>query len=97
MLKNIISLKLNLLKIYFIILFNIIYVYEISDNNIDYFLTQKPYILIRSNRRNRKKPNNKATFLCGSILLKYVLKVLREAPKDNRVSENVEIKEILHY
>ena len=67
---------------------------EITDNNIDYFLTQKPYILMKSNRRNRKKPNKKATYLCNTSLLKYVLRVLRESPKDDRVSDNTEIKEI---
>ena len=67
---------------------------EITDNNIDYFLTQKPYILMKSNRRNKKKPNKKATYLCETSLLKHVLRVLREAPKDNSVSDNTEVKEV---
>ena len=66
---------------------------QIVDHNIDYFLTQKPYILKRSKRGNKKKPNSNATYLCPNIMLRYVLYTLKVAPK-NKVSENNEIKNI---
>ena len=67
---------------------------EIVDHNIDYFLTQKPYILKRSKRGNKKKPNQKATYITNNMMLRYVFSTLKESPKDNKISENNEIKNI---
>jgi len=67
---------------------------EVVDHNIDYFLTQKPYILKRSKRGNKKKPNSKATYITNNIMLRYVLYTLKEAPKDNKISDNDEIRDI---
>ena len=67
---------------------------EIVDHNIDYFLTQKPYILKRSKRGNKKKPNQKATYIINNMMIRYVFSTLKESPKDNKISENTEIKNI---
>ena len=67
---------------------------EVVDHNIDYFLTQKPYILKRSKRGNKKKPNSKATYLLNNIMLRYILFTLKEAPKNNKIANNDEIREI---
>ena len=54
---------------------------QIVDHNIDFFLTQKPYVLKKSRRGNKKKQNSNATYLCPNIMLRYVLHTLKIAPK----------------
>lgn len=67
---------------------------EVVDHNVDYFLTQKPYIIRRSKRGSKKKPNTKATYVCDNMMLRYILHTVREAPKDNKVANNDEIRQI---
>lgn len=66
----------------------------IVDNNVDYFLTQKPYILKKTKKTKKKIPNQKATYLVPGNLLRYFIFVLNESPKDGKVSRNKDIKHL---
>lgn len=66
----------------------------IVDHNIDYFLTQKPYILKKSRRGNKKRPNPNATYIINGNLLRYVFYTLKQSPKKDKIMDNVEIKNI---
>ena len=66
----------------------------IVDNNVDYFLTQKPYILKKSKNTKKKIQNQKATYLVPGNLLRYFVYVLNESPKDGKVSRNKDLKHL---
>ena len=66
---------------------------DVVDKNVDFFLTEKPYVLKGKNKKN-KKENSNATYLCQGNMLRYVLSSLRNPPKKNKVSRNQEINEI---
>lgn len=64
---------------------------EIVDKNLDYFLTQKPYILKRSKRGKKKIPNKKSTSVCNGTMLRYIISTLKQSPKEGKISKNNEI------
>lgn len=66
----------------------------IVDNNVDYFLTQKPYILKKTKNTKKKIPNQRATYLVPGNLLRYFVYVLNESPKDGKVSRNRDLKNL---
>ena len=66
----------------------------VVDNNVDYFLTQKPYILKKTKKTKKKLPNQKATYLVPGNLLRYFVYVLNESPKDGKVSRNKDLKHL---
>jgi hypothetical protein len=60
---------------------------EVVDKNVDFFLTEKPYIL----KNKHKTENNNATYLFKGNMLRYVLSSLRNPPKNNKIDRNEEI------
>ena len=66
----------------------------IVDNNVDYFLTQKPYILKKTKNTKKKISNQRATYLVPGNLLRYFVYVLNESPKDGKVSRNKDLKHL---
>tara|TARA_R110002074_G_scaffold378793_1_gene556722 strand:- start:86 stop:1066 length:981 start_codon:yes stop_codon:yes gene_type:complete len=66
----------------------------IVDHNMDYFLTQKPYVLKKSKRGNKKRPNTKATYIIEGNMLRYVFYTLKKSPNNNKISDNTDIKNI---
>ena len=60
---------------------------EVVDKNVDFFLTEKPYIL----KNKHKTENNNATYLFSGNMLRYVFSSLRNPPKNNKVDRNEEI------
>jgi hypothetical protein len=66
---------------------------ELVNKNIDYFLTQKPY-LMTGKKKKVKKENSNSTYLFPGNMLRYVLSSLKSPPKGNRVSRNMEINNI---
>lgn len=68
---------------------------DVVDKNVDYFLTEKPYVLKgKGKNKKNKKENSNATYLCQGNMLRYVLSSLRNPPKKNKVSRNQEINYI---
>lgn len=59
---------------------------EFVENNVDFFLTQKPYIKLKSTKK--RKLNQNANFIVPGVMFRYVISTMREAPKDGKVSKN---------
>lgn len=71
--------------------------FHIMDNlvnkNIDFFLSQKPY-LMTGKKKKVKRENSNSTYLFPGNMLRYVLSSLKSPPKGKRVSRNIEINKI---
>jgi len=69
---------------------------EIVNRNIDFFLTQRPYILVGNKKKGKKtkRENSNATYLFPGNMLRYVLSSLKNPPKGKKVSRNEEISSI---
>jgi len=69
---------------------------NIVDCNVDFFLTQKPYILKKTKKTKKKVLNAKATHLVPGNMFRYFVFVLNESPKDGKVSKNRDVKMLFH-
>ena len=69
---------------------------NIVDCNVDFFLTQKPYILKKTKKTKKKVPNSRATYLVPGNMFRYFIFVLNESPKDGKVSKNRDIKMLFY-
>ena len=64
------------------------------DHNLDFFLTQKPYLLKKTKKSKKKIPNKKSTYICPGNMLRYVIQGLRNSPKDGKVQDNLFLKKV---
>ena len=68
----------------------------VVEHNLDFFLTQKPYLLKKTKKSKKKIPNKKSTHICPGNMLRYVIKGLKNSPKDGKVSDNNTLDEIFN-
>ena len=64
---------------------------EVVEQNLDFFLTQKRYILKKSSSKKKKVINKKSTFLCKDNMLRYFIEGLKKNPEKGELVESKDV------